>query len=227
MTCAPRKTQFSAGISLISLRWPHEEALGPKLPISTQWRLWSDWADAQAGLSLRWVHRSTCWFCHTAANLQCLETGDTQVVAFLYYTRYQWGQHNQRFCTIPDTSECNTTSVSVLYQIPVSATQPAFLYYTRYQWGQHNQRFCTIPDTSEGNTTSVSVLYQIPVSATQPAFLYYTRYQWGQHNQRFCTIPDTSEGNTTSISVLYQIPVTATQPAWGQQNHVSMQILFY
>ena len=25
-------------------------------PLSTQWRLWSDWADAQADLSLRWVH---------------------------------------------------------------------------------------------------------------------------------------------------------------------------
>ena len=25
-------------------------------PLSAQWRLWSDWADAQANLSLRWVH---------------------------------------------------------------------------------------------------------------------------------------------------------------------------
>ena len=30
---------------------------------------WSDWADAQADLSLRWVHRSFCWFCHTAAQI--------------------------------------------------------------------------------------------------------------------------------------------------------------
>ena len=33
-------------------------------PLSTQWRLWSDWANAQADLSLRWVHRSFCWFWH-------------------------------------------------------------------------------------------------------------------------------------------------------------------
>ena len=25
-------------------------------PLSSQWRLWSDWADAQADLSLRWAH---------------------------------------------------------------------------------------------------------------------------------------------------------------------------
>ena len=29
---------------------------------------WSDWADAQAHLSLRWV-QSLCWFCHVAAQI--------------------------------------------------------------------------------------------------------------------------------------------------------------
>ena len=36
-------------------------------PLSAQQRLWSDWADAQADLSLRWVHMPYCWFCHEAA----------------------------------------------------------------------------------------------------------------------------------------------------------------
>ena len=31
-------------------------------PLSAQWRLWLDWANAQADLSLPWVH-SFCWFC--------------------------------------------------------------------------------------------------------------------------------------------------------------------
>ena len=31
-------------------------------PLSAQQRLWSDWADAQANLSLRCAHRSFCWF---------------------------------------------------------------------------------------------------------------------------------------------------------------------
>ena len=29
----------------------------------------SDWADAKADLSLRWAHRSFCWFCHEVAQI--------------------------------------------------------------------------------------------------------------------------------------------------------------
>ena len=42
---------------------------GLKVSSCGQWRLWSDWADAQADLSLRWVHMSFCWFCHVAAQI--------------------------------------------------------------------------------------------------------------------------------------------------------------
>ena len=38
-------------------------------PLSAQRKLWSDWADTQADLSLRWVQRSFCWFCHAAAHI--------------------------------------------------------------------------------------------------------------------------------------------------------------
>ena len=38
-------------------------------PLSAWRRLWSDRADAQADLSLRWAHRLFCWFCHAAAHL--------------------------------------------------------------------------------------------------------------------------------------------------------------
>ena len=34
-----------------------------------QWRLWSDWGDAQADLCLCWVHMLICWFCHVVAKL--------------------------------------------------------------------------------------------------------------------------------------------------------------
>ena len=36
-------------------------------PLSAQRRLWSDWAEALADLSLRWAHMSICWFCRAAA----------------------------------------------------------------------------------------------------------------------------------------------------------------
>ena len=38
-------------------------------PLSAQRRLWSDWADAQADLSLRRVHMPLCWFCHEVAQI--------------------------------------------------------------------------------------------------------------------------------------------------------------
>ena len=36
-------------------------------PLSAQRRLWSDWADAQADLSVRCAQKSFCWFCHEVA----------------------------------------------------------------------------------------------------------------------------------------------------------------
>ena len=38
-------------------------------PLSAQRRLCSDWAEAQADLSLRWAHMPFCWFCHEAAQM--------------------------------------------------------------------------------------------------------------------------------------------------------------
>ena len=37
-------------------------------PLSAQRRLWSDWADVQADLSLCWAYRLFCLFCHEAAH---------------------------------------------------------------------------------------------------------------------------------------------------------------
>ena len=55
MICAPRKdSDQPKDLSFYSCK---------------QRRLWSDWVDAQADLSLRWVHRTFCWFCHEAAQM--------------------------------------------------------------------------------------------------------------------------------------------------------------
>ena len=58
----PARTQIILGI-----RW------GPKSSSCWQRRLWSNWADAQADLSLRWAHMPFCWFCHEAALCQQTE----------------------------------------------------------------------------------------------------------------------------------------------------------
>ena len=43
-------------------------------PLSAQRKLWSDWADSQADLSLRWAH-TFCWFCHVVTQMEISITG--------------------------------------------------------------------------------------------------------------------------------------------------------
>ena len=70
ITVRPAKSQISLGICPV---WSESS-------LCTQWVAkdpsflqadsedWSDWADAQADLSLWWVHMSFYWFCHEAAH---------------------------------------------------------------------------------------------------------------------------------------------------------------
>ena len=65
MACAPSEDSDQPGHQLSTWRKPWSFAN----LLSAQRRLWSDWADAQADLSLRWAHIPFCWFCHDAAQL--------------------------------------------------------------------------------------------------------------------------------------------------------------
>ena len=63
--CAPSEDSSEDVQADLSLRW----ALS--YPLSTQRRLWSDWADVQADLSTRWAQShfvDFCWFFHEAAH---------------------------------------------------------------------------------------------------------------------------------------------------------------
>ena len=64
------KTQISLAIcpvwSVFAVRM--KEAWVLSYPLSAQRRLWSDWVDAQADLSLHWA-QSFCWFCHKVAHM--------------------------------------------------------------------------------------------------------------------------------------------------------------
>ena len=70
----PAKTRISLGIhpvwSVFAIRIKKHLVLS--YPLSALRRLWSDWADAQADLSLRWWHKSFCWFCHEVAQMPSL-----------------------------------------------------------------------------------------------------------------------------------------------------------
>ena len=70
MTVRPAKTQISLGIPQVwSVFTVHlMGSWGPNVSSCGQQRLRSDWADAQADMSLRWAQRPFCWFCHEVAH---------------------------------------------------------------------------------------------------------------------------------------------------------------
>ena len=72
MPCAPSEDSDQPGhppslIRVFTVRMKIASVLSYSL--SGQRRLWSDCADAQADLSLRWVHMAFCWFCHALTNV--------------------------------------------------------------------------------------------------------------------------------------------------------------
>ena len=81
-------------------------------PMSAQWRLWSDWADATADLSLCWAHMPFCWFCHEAAHfefiLQNFLSGNSNVccsirqpIKFIDYWLFHGGSSVVQFSVSP------------------------------------------------------------------------------------------------------------------------------
>ena len=72
LTCAPSEDSDQPG-RIPRLIWVFAArslgSSGPKLSSCGQRSLWSDWADAQADLNLRWAHMPFWWFCHEAAHM--------------------------------------------------------------------------------------------------------------------------------------------------------------
>ena len=71
MACAPNEDSDQPGhppslIRVFTVRVTKAWVLS--YPLSAQRRLWSDWVDAQAELSLHLAHISFCWFCHEVAH---------------------------------------------------------------------------------------------------------------------------------------------------------------
>ena len=92
MTCAPSEHSDQPGhptslISVVAVRMKKHWVLN--FPLSAPRRLWSDWSDDQADLSLCWAHNphmSICWFCHVAAQMnQLIEYSDRCVFPWDYF----------------------------------------------------------------------------------------------------------------------------------------------
>ena len=73
MACVPSEDSDQSGhppslIRVLAVRIKKAWVLS--YPLSAQRRLWSDWADAQADLSLCLAHMPFCWFCHEVAQIR-------------------------------------------------------------------------------------------------------------------------------------------------------------
>ena len=82
----PAQTQISLGIrpvwseSSLCAQWVAKD---PSF-LHADSEDWSDWADAQADLSLHLAHMPFCWFFHEAAHLLCLYSGSRDMTPYLY-----------------------------------------------------------------------------------------------------------------------------------------------
>ena len=79
MICAPSEDSDQPGhppslIRVFAVRMKKPWILS--YPLSAQWRLWSDWADVQADLSLRWAHSHFVGF--VVSWLKLLQQSDTK-----------------------------------------------------------------------------------------------------------------------------------------------------
>ena len=85
MTCVSKEDSDQAGHppSLIRV-FAVRKNLGTHLAHSEDW---SEWADSQADLSLRWAHRSFCWFCHGAAHFMSVIKATKSIIYHVQRTR--------------------------------------------------------------------------------------------------------------------------------------------
>ena len=67
MACTPSEDSGHPSSLIKVFVVPMKKAWVLSYLMSTQWRLWSDWADAQADSSLRWAQLFS-WFCHEVAH---------------------------------------------------------------------------------------------------------------------------------------------------------------
>ena len=79
MTCAPSKLRSAwastqSDQSSLCAQWVAKDTR-----FQTDSKDWSDWADAQADVSLHWAHRSFRWFCCVAAHILIACTIEVEV----------------------------------------------------------------------------------------------------------------------------------------------------
>ena len=90
---------------------------------------WSDWVDAQADLSLRWV-QSFCWFCHEAAHFMKTSSRELSQEAWGTYTWAATWQNQWPVCPAKTTQSDEESSLSAWGHLGSLATHWAHSKYS-------------------------------------------------------------------------------------------------
>ena len=137
MSVRPAKTQISLGIFAVCMK----KAWVLSYPLSAQRRLWPDWADAQADLSLCWEHTHFVGFVMSRLNYidDCFFFLSSKFLSVVVgsETRECWSQVNDnkqnRHYTMPDPSRGNSqgTSVSCPFDQQQNMLWPTIEYFIK------------------------------------------------------------------------------------------------
>ena len=115
MACAPSEDSDQPGhpLSLNQESWlcTHWVAKGPRF-LHADSEDWSDLADAQADLSLRWAHMPLCWFCHEAAQIKQSAVKQQEVSGLsAYILKMFWCYKAPCVYTIQNLSQSMTKTI--------------------------------------------------------------------------------------------------------------------
>ena len=112
-------------------------------PFSALWRLWSDWADAQAHLSLCWAHRSFCWFCCEAAHIWFWRAQMSAFPGQMWLKTSEYSENTIHLgrvtTTLPHADNRNRTRISSVASEGVTPTlnRPCMLCCSqKYDWSK-------------------------------------------------------------------------------------------
>ena len=182
---------------------------------------WSNWADAQADLSLRWAHTPFCRFSHALAHLSMLKG-------------------NNHFSDQEDTQDL---SVCITYEIVSLSTGPSILYpanslmmllipsrmlsiYIRNSTGPRTLP-CRIPFETSGHSedceftstcwlqlsTKLSIqLYTCP--SIPYAWIIFKNFLWGTLSKAFWKSKYVTSTGFPSSILLVKCPITSNSWCW-------------
>ena len=133
----PAKTQISLGIRpvwsepLLCAQWVAKDPSFHHV-VSKDW---SDWADAQADLSLCWAHMLFCWFCHEAAHFTSNCWNSRSSNSFLWFSSsslFRW-YFTSNSCSSSRGHDSNICS-RLQFSVSSSSSRSRSLSITASSW---------------------------------------------------------------------------------------------